>query len=200
MYPSLPKTPEDYRKWWSENTEQPYGLCWCGCGQKTKVQTKPRPNFGEVAYIKGTPLRYIRGHRHRVLQHSLEEDRGYKTPCWVWQLKIADNGYGHATVGGRSKLAHRHIYEKHNGPIPVGLSLDHLCRVRACVNPAHLEAVPMYVNQRRGGKTVLSVELVDALKVARSQGVEFPVLETLTGIKKRTIIAAVYGENWSKGA
>lgn len=192
----LPATPEEYRSWWEATTDIPFGYCWCGCGDRTNPATGQSPGR---AMFRGSPNRYLKGHGVRVRCRHIEENRGYKTPCWVWQLKIAHNGYGHVTVGGRDRLAHRYMYEQHVGPIPTGLSLDHLCRVRHCVRPDHLEAVPMYVNQRRGSKTVLSVELVDAIKKAHAKGVEFPVLETLTGIKGRTIRAAAYGENWSKG-
>lgn len=50
----------------------------------------------------------------------------------------------------RMLLAHRVSYEIANGPIPDGMVLDHLCRNPACVNPAHLDAVPQRENVRRG--------------------------------------------------
>jgi hypothetical protein len=56
-------------------------------------------------------------------------------------------------IGGRSgqlKYAHRVSYEAFVGPIPNGREIDHLCRVRACINPLHLEAVTPQVNVRRG--------------------------------------------------
>ena len=67
--------------------------------------------------------------------------------CWRWQRKIGRNGYG--VFGLRSQLAHRVSYEMFIGPIPDGLQIDHLCRVRSCVNPAHLEAVTVGENCRR---------------------------------------------------
>lgn len=71
--------------------------------------------------------------------------------CWLWRGTVDDHGYGRMGVAYRSVLAHRLAYELVIGPIPVGLTLDHLCRVRLCVNPAHLEPVTQSENVKRGG-------------------------------------------------
>lgn len=60
------------------------------------------------------------------------------TPCWVWQQAIASNGYGVSWYRGRYCSAHRRVYQELVGPIPEGLQIDHLCDVRACVNPDHM--------------------------------------------------------------
>lgn len=70
--------------------------------------------------------------------------------CWLWTGMLAWNGYGLFYVAKRLKRAHRIAYAELAGPIPEGLSLDHLCRVRHCVNPAHLEPVPNRTNVLRG--------------------------------------------------
>lgn len=75
------------------------------------------------------------------------------TGCWVWRRGLNDSGYGWIKSGGRTRRAHRVAYELVKGPIPDGLEIDHLCRVRACINPDHLEAVTHRENQLRG-KTV----------------------------------------------
>lgn len=70
--------------------------------------------------------------------------------CWIWQKHLGRHGYGHLVVGGKSWLAHRASYTAGKGEIAAGLTLDHLCRVRACVNPAHLEPVSAAENTLRG--------------------------------------------------
>jgi len=80
------------------------------------------------------------------------EDRGFESPCWIWTNAIASNGYGAMWDRRVKKVrsAHCIYYEIHVGSIPEGLDLDHLCRVRSCVNPDHLEAVTRRENLLRG--------------------------------------------------
>ena len=76
--------------------------------------------------------------------------------CWLWAAYVNRAGYAQMGVGNKSDgskrkvNAHRVSYELHTGPIPVGLEIDHKCRVRCCVNPDHLEAVTHQENVRRG--------------------------------------------------
>jgi hypothetical protein len=70
--------------------------------------------------------------------------------CWLWTACQSYDGYGYFRLNGKQKRAHRVAFELLVGPIPEGLSLDHLCRVRHCVNPAHLDPVPIKVNILRG--------------------------------------------------
>lgn len=75
--------------------------------------------------------------------------------CWLWTGPQAGRGfrerksYGVFSIGERKVYAHRYAYELLVGPIPDDLELDHLCRVKFCVNPAHLEAVTADVNKAR---------------------------------------------------
>lgn len=70
--------------------------------------------------------------------------------CWVWTGAVDGNGYGRLRIGGELFCAHRAAYEMIRGAIPEGLQLDHLCRNRLCVNPAHLEPVTHQENVKRG--------------------------------------------------
>lgn len=72
--------------------------------------------------------------------------------CWLWRGPVMANGYGAMNTRGRSRLVHRQSYEEHVGAIPEGLHLDHLCSVRNCLNPAHLEPVTPAENARRAGQ------------------------------------------------
>lgn len=77
--------------------------------------------------------------------------------CWIWSGSLTSTDrhtgvrrYGQFWINGRTVMAHRWSYEEFVGPIPDGLTIDHLCRVSRCVNPRHLEPVTMLENIRRG--------------------------------------------------
>lgn len=80
--------------------------------------------------------------------YALEPNTG----CWLWLGHVRPNGYGQVWSPKERRLvgAHRAMYEHLIGPVPKTLDLDHLCRVRCCVNPAHLEPVSRSENLRRG--------------------------------------------------
>jgi hypothetical protein len=89
-----------------------------------------------VARLKGDPL----------TRYELDANG-----CWIWQGASHSAGYGMLWSEDRKQVyAHRFFYEQHVGPIPDGLVIDHLCRVPACVNPAHLEPVTHLENCQRG--------------------------------------------------
>jgi HNH endonuclease len=73
-----------------------------------------------------------------------------ETGCWIWLGTLDRDGYAQMDHNGKAERAQRLSYEHFIGPIPDGLVLDHLCRVRCCINPHHLEPVTDYENVRRG--------------------------------------------------
>lgn len=88
----------------------------------------------------------------RIIQRSIPEPN---SGCWLWDRKLTVYGYGvveRSRAGKRVRrdMAHRVSYEAFVWPIPAGLDIDHLCRVRHCVNPTHLEVVTRQVNLLRG--------------------------------------------------
>jgi HNH endonuclease len=76
--------------------------------------------------------------------------------CWLWVGGLHPDGYGIFYLNNMPRRAHRIGYELMVGPIPDGLQLDHLCRVRHCVNPWHLEPVTNRVNSLRGAGPTLA--------------------------------------------
>jgi hypothetical protein len=83
----------------------------------------------------------------RLLEKVLPEPN---SGCWLFVGAWNRDGYGSIGDYDRTLSAHRVVYEHARGPIPDGFELDHKCRVRCCVNPAHLEAVTKTENFFRG--------------------------------------------------
>ena len=75
------------------------------------------------------------------------------TGCWLWLKSRSRDGYGWTSLGDKTYQAHRLVYRLLAGEPPEGTVLDHLCRVRHCVNPAHLEPVTPGENLRRSELT-----------------------------------------------
>ncbi len=105
----------------------------------------------------------------RALANVTVEDCGYKTHCWIF----GDGRERYQSVSvtyNQSRLAHRFFYEWHKGPIPNGMQLDHLCRIKPCVNPDHLEPVTAKENYDRSlpfrdlarrGRPLLKAEMAE---------------------------------------
>jgi hypothetical protein len=77
--------------------------------------------------------------------------------CWMWTGARLNNGYGSFRYIGKNTTAHRASYQLHKGEIPTGLHVDHICRVRLCVNPNHLRAVTQRINNLENCRTISSV-------------------------------------------
>jgi len=101
----------------------------------------------------------------RLLSKILIDSSG----CWLWNGSISPEGYARIAVLGKPEYAHIVLYMRMVGTIPCGLELDHLCRVRHCVNPAHLEPVTSRVNMLRG----VGVTAIRAKQTHCKRGHEF---------------------------
>jgi hypothetical protein len=80
--------------------------------------------------------------RESLVAHRRINENG----CWIWAGAVLPTGYVQMTWRGRTSLIHRASYSEFVGPIPAGLQIDHLCRVRNCFNPEHLEPVTAQEN------------------------------------------------------
>lgn len=105
------------------------------------------PKPGDLGYRAPADL------RERLLSKITIDASG----CWLWPSRKDRKGYGGITVGSRidgsmtSRRVHIVAHEVFVGPIPKGLTIDHICEVKLCINPAHLELVTNAENKRRGG-------------------------------------------------
>ena len=85
--------------------------------------------------------------------------------CWLWTGQQDRGGYARLSIHGKLGQAHRFVYESVVAPIPVGLTLDHLCRRPPCVNPTHLEPVTRGTNVLRGiGRTAINARKTHCLR------------------------------------
>lgn len=85
--------------------------------------------------------------QQRIRKWSVPEPN---TGCWLWIGNTTNAGYSRVWDGERINTGHRISYTVFRGPVADGLTIDHLCRVRSCVNPDHLEAVTHRENVLRG--------------------------------------------------
>jgi hypothetical protein len=105
----------------------------------------------EAVIVDRTP-RPLKANRMRSAELAKFEAKFTKTDtCWLWKGAL-NAGYGAFSYRGKTIGAHRVSYRHWIGTPPKGLHLDHLCGVRNCVNPWHLQPVTPRENIRRGSK------------------------------------------------
>jgi hypothetical protein len=129
--------------------ERPWRGCSVhGCDRKHK----------SLGYCNAHYLRNKRGESLDILPRVIGDletrfwrkvSGGNVETCWLWTGSIKGTGYGQIMIDGRPARAHRVAYELLRAEIPSGLVLDHLCGIKACVNPWHLEPVTQAINVQR---------------------------------------------------
>ncbi|MEW2393079.1 HNH endonuclease [Streptomyces venezuelae] len=192
-----------------DNPEQSKGLCAYHYGRQVRNSapqcsvdgcTTPRRTAAhglcqthEYRWRRyGDPLivRQIQGDvKKRILSHI---DRRGPGECWPWTGAVSKRGYAYArTKSGRNALAHRLVYQMFVGPIPPGLTIDHLCHRaeaceggfgcphRRCCNPAHMAPEDAVANTMRGN----SPAAINARKTHCKNGHEFNVINTAVSRK-----------------
>ena len=191
---------EHKSRWQRQAPGIPYGFCQCGCGASAPIASQSNTRNG---WIKGQPVRFVRGHHWGDRGPDyVEENRGYATPCWVWQHHISTNGYARMNIAGRSVGIHRLNYERKHGRVPPGKDLDHLCAPyggpRHCVNPDHVEPVTRAENLRRGRGVKLSErEVLEIRRRFIDEGEPHDHLTREFGISRNSLWAIVSGKSWA---
>jgi len=110
-----------------------------------------------------------------LLSHVLVTDMGHDTPCWLWQGHITEKGYARTCIPRafgaepRRQRVHRFAFKMLKGEVPEELHLDHLCRVKHCCNPDHLEPVSAAENNRRVPSEVRAVASAKACEMLRKR-------------------------------
>lgn len=117
--------------------------------------------------------------------------------CWIWIGGQDGNGYGSYYHNYKVKHAHRFVFEQFKGQIPLGMDLDHLCRVPLCVNPEHLEVVTRAINARRGNNTSLTQDDVNKIReIYKTRKIKQRDLGRMFGTSGANISEIVRNETW----
>lgn len=128
-----------------------------------------------------------------------------ETGCMIWMLGTVKGGYGKVSKNGKSKIAHRVIWEARNGPIPDGHILCHRCDVPSCVNPDHLfvgthkdNSLDMVKKGRsaKGQKVCLSVLTEDLVRQIRAEVGTYADIAAKYNIHPGTARQVILRETW----
>jgi predicted DNA-binding protein (UPF0251 family) len=166
-------------------------ICKCGCLRPCEGEYSNRHDLWRTT--RKSPVDYI------------VEERGFETPCWIWQLGISRSGYAKIKVNGKDVRAHVYYYEQYREELPPNTKtkygreaeLDHLCRIRACVNPWHLEVVTPLENKRRGLVAKLSREDVSSIRQHYLDGESQYQIAHRLGVRQTQISRILNGSRWS---
>lgn len=174
-------------------------LCECGCGGPAPIATRTDATAGTV---KGQPRRFILGHRKPKAQPLSERydtvDGGHASACWRFTGSFNSGGYGTVRHRGRTASAHRAYYIEYVGAIPSGADIDHLCRNKWCVNPAHLEPVAHRENVHRGSRCVITKQDAIAIRAQyQPRVVTKRMLAAKFGVSVSTITDVIRHRTWT---
>lgn len=128
-------------------------------------------------------LEYLHRHVEEIGQEMKTDIQRFETKyipvpesgCWIWLGSHNSHGYGQFHIRNRGIGAHCFSYEHYCGSIPQGMTIDHLCRVRSCVNPHHLRVVSNRQNVLSG----IGLTAKNAIKTHCARGHEFDLLNTI---------------------
>lgn len=125
-----------------------------GCSKARRSRGLCVPHYHQ--WRRGSELHSLRTPAPSSLRAKLDAGTRKGEDCWEWVLGATGHGYGQIFFQGKRLRVHRVAYELAFGPIPGGMVIDHKCRNRRCVNPAHLHAVTIKENAENRGPTALS--------------------------------------------
>lgn len=108
--------------------------------------------------------------------------------CWIWMQALDISGYGVAWDGQKNHKAHRLAYEVFRGSIPENMQLDHVCQLRSCANPWHMEPVTPAVNTMRSNGPAA----INARKTHCKRGHEFTKSNTHIDRKGKRVCRSCY--------
>lgn len=167
--------------------------CKCGCGRVPRIASRNKWVNGVKIWEKGKPQDFVNGHNRRILKRYKVDDDG----CWIWLLHKSHNGYGRLRLNGKNIFAHRYYYEKYKGKIPKELQIDHLCKVRLCINPEHLEAVTITTNVRRSSSVKLNPSQVRKIREMAKLGIySHEYIAKFFPVRRETVSTIIRGETW----
>jgi hypothetical protein len=119
--------------------------------------------------------------------------------CWLWLGTVDAGGYGRAKIDGKYVLAHRAMYAREVGEIGDGLEIDHLCSMRSCINPRHLQTVTPAVNSRRSRATKLRPASVSWIRDLWLTGKWKQVeIASMFGVAQSTVAKIVLNQLWKE--